>query len=241
MFSYKIILLAFLAVHFPSNVRSIHYVYYPNWTNLTDCHIPSNCRVEKVSTIIDASGIERMMGKDKLGLRCDIHNDGFSFNFNISEVRDEHFKPRCFLKIDSADRIVELRWPKSSTQTLKAGLNISNLFNFMYDINFGFNLNLVNIKRFELNLLNLFNDDEASLVVIERILCSNCKFDFYINGNTTLKTCEDFIQANVINIQSIFQMYRLKFINFEPYMLYINYTIINGDFKQPLCPLVFNN
>ena len=120
---------------------------YENWTNLTDCSLPSICRFQKVNTIIDASGIEKILGRYRLGLRCNIA-EGFKFQFNISQIRSERFLARCLYKLEPYDGIIELSWPNKNNETLDSSLNIGNLFNFIVTFQPTFSVNLINIKRF---------------------------------------------------------------------------------------------
>ena len=166
MSSKFIIMMIYLAFHF-------HHIS----SKKDNCILSSACRLAKVNTIIDASGIERIVGKDRLGLQCDIH-EGFSFAFNHSEYEIT----RC-LDDGSLKLIIELRWPKHEEKaTLYDGLNISNLIlfiNLFYDMI----IHLVNVKRFGCNIAN-FDQIAAWEYRLKKVFCFNCKLDFYTNGKT---------------------------------------------------------
>ena len=203
-----------------------------------DCFSTGVCQLTKVNTIIDASGIERIASKDTLGLQCDIH-EGFSFTFNYSEIIN---KPDCIFHTPFKI-MVELRWPKGEEKSiLEDGLNITNLIRMISHFA-EISINLVNVKRFGCNIAN-FNKIAAWKYKIRNVFCYNCKLEFYTNGKT-LRTCEDFIEANVTNIQSIFQIRGYNIISTILYgdikEYYTNFTFINADFKHSICPLVFNN
>ena len=225
------------------HLASHHLAYtteLSEYKNLTECGLPSVCQVQRVNILIDASGREKMTSKVSTGLRCDIV-EGFFFRFHNNQCL---FKAREF--------IIELRWPNSNTHDLifDAKLNASNLFEVispnLYDKEFS--LNLVNIKGFGCNINDMKILTNWS---IKKILLTNCKFEFYDKNHKRMNTCGDFIESNVTSIQSIFQMYKVSYkFYYDPYYFsyqiyyykdYLNVTIINADFKQPLCPLVFNN
>ena len=156
-----------------------------NWTNLTECILPSFCRFQKVNRIIDASGIERILGKDKQGLLCDISEVSFSFNFDLSTIRNdlENETAKCSFRGDIEDGIVEIRWPKSDEKSMifDERLNISSLLDFVFFFYSNFSINLVNIKRFGFNISNF--DKSVWNYNIKRIYCSNCRFESLCDKN----------------------------------------------------------
>ena len=231
--SAKYFLIVYFALLIPKYVTSEN-----NWTNLTtECILPNPCRFQRVNTIIDASGIEKMLARDKLGLKCSIF-DGFQFDFNMSQ--------QCLFKGDPNDGIIELRWPQSETSILKSTINMTNLFEFIAKFYFQFSLNLVNNNRFGLNIFDF--GLIGWTVNIDRFLCTNCKFQFLSEEQKKLlDTCDDFTKMNLTttDIRSIFQIYKVKYV-IHPFFIffsrdYINFTIINGRFENPLCPIVFGN
>ena len=210
--------------------------------NLTYCTLPSICRFQKVNILIDASAIDKMLGKFKQGLRCEFSDENFSFNFNISQIRHNGYIADCLFKGDPLDGIAELRWPPqtSTPSILDASLNLTNLFDFISTFYAsGFSLNLINLKRFAFQIF--FDIDHMSWAMnINRVLCLNCKFKFEFATRLLNKTCDQFNETD--KIQSIFQMFRIGYDDYYYlYRDYINFTIINGDFKDQLCPFVFNN
>ena len=154
--SAKYFLIVYFALLIPKYVTSEN-----NWTNLTtECILPKPCRFQRVNTIIDASGIEKMLARDKLGLKCSVF-DGFQFDFNMSQ--------QCLFKGDPNDGIIELRWPQSETSILKSTINMTNLFEFIAKFYFQFILYLVNNNRFGLNIFDF--GVFGWTVYIDRFLC----------------------------------------------------------------------
>ena len=123
--------------------------------NLSDCTLPSICRLQKVNILIDASATDKMLGKFKQGLRCDFLDESFSFNFNISQIRHNGYTSDCSFRGDPLDGIAELRWPSQTTKPsiLDASLNLTNLFDFISTFYAsGFSLNLINLKQFAFHI-----------------------------------------------------------------------------------------
>ena len=223
----------------------IVFQYFPYNTelyehkNLTECQLPSICQTQKVNRLIDASGRDKMLSKDRIGLKCDMV-EGFSFPY---------YKNECIFK---ADAIIELRWPKSNTHDsiFDASLKAWNLFDLEWFIHREFSLNLVNAKGFGC-FADINDMKKMNYWSIKDILLINSKLEFYDINHKRLNTCNDFIESNVTIIQSIFQMYRVSwysvyneyYFTYEYYYYkdYLNVTIISSDLKQPLCPLVFND
>ena len=225
---YKFILIIYLSLHFADTIKA-------------DCLFSSVCSFKKVNMIIDASGIERIVGKE-FGLQCNI-NDDASFKFNYSQIFNSiPYKSRC-LNGTHLNIVAELRWPKSDVKSaLLDGLNITGLIDFLHYFYNDLNINLVNVKRFGCYIADL-NEKTKWKFNIRNVFCFNCKFEFY-NNRKTLKICEDFIESNVTNIQSIFQIHGFQLIQVLTQTeteYHINFTFTNADLKHPLCPLVFNN
>ena len=224
-------LVKYFLVFYLSFLVSPDLIRSENRSNIFNCDLPRICRLEKVNTIIDASGIDKILGREKIGLRCDIF-ENFSFSFDMSQISNEH---KCVFKADPHDGIVELRWSINdlSSNWLRR-LFIINLFQFLDAFYTDLSINLVNIKKFG---IKIFKYDGFKMTMnIRRVLCLNCKFDFVMDKIAEYRTCEDFVNAG--KIYSIFQVLGI-YGNF--YNDNANFTIIDGDFKKPLCAIVFQD
>ena len=207
--------------------------------NLPQCVLPKGCRTQKVKDLINPLGNDKVAGESKIGMRCDIF-EGFRFEFNLSLAKDSNGTLKCNLDIDKDEATFEMRWPNRDEEKsiLDQNFSLSNLFTLVetFTLTTSSSLNLINVKGFE-----IINQKYVRSFIIRKIICLSCKIKFYI-GKSLIKSCQDILEANMTDIQSIFQIYPLNFFFGYPFydFGYIKINLIESDFgKYPWCPLVF--
>jgi hypothetical protein len=87
------------------------------------------------------------------------------------------------------------------------------------------------VKGFDINFLDDSYFQEK--LPLSRTEFSNCRLEFY-HDKKKIKSCQDFIDWNRTQIESVFQISR-----FEDFGTCIQ--LMSLEFKDYICPLVFKN
>lgn len=206
-----------------------------------ECVLPRACEITYVNNMINWLGKERVFVKNIKGLKCEISSNGYRFDLNETTFKYNKNSSQCDLPIERYYATIELRWKNSADSMIEKSINISDmlsLFGFYFN---RFDLNFVNLQKFDLDLFDL--SSFQPLMSLNNVMCMNCRFEFYLN-KTLIKSCDDMNITD--NLYSIFQMSKgqyqsllCAYYDCEPQ--YGDISIVNGDFKARLCPLVFKN
>jgi len=173
-----------------------------------------------------------------LSMKCDLKSaQPFPFDGNSPLLPPKN--ESCDI-MDTNIEII-LKWNKNEFSILDSTFNISNFLHFMDYFLYYVYVDIMNLRGFDINLIG-GNFLSASLIQyssvmipnswIESLKIANSDVSFYI-GKEKIKSCQDFHDKNVSSINSIFQI--------KQYDGIISFLLINCEFKEKVCPLVFNN
>ena len=182
------------------------------------CPLPERCRIESWSAQFS----------QRFFIICDINNNEFEFKFKEST---------SLINIDQKCEFEDLnlllfRWTSNDLLILDKAFNFTNVIRYTdFFKNLPFVVNIMNIKGFDVNFLGkkfLFNNNSPIAIYIY-----NSRLDFYHNKKK-INSCQDFVDSNITEIESIFQqIYEGNTVT--------NLDLINVEYKQKTCPLVFKN
>lgn len=192
-----------------------------------NCTLPPKCQIGSVHLYKSFHGKEKNFNRNSTGIRCDINDGNFEFEFNVSSMLDNEW---CLIgKTTEETQIFELKWNRKldSRAILGKRFGIKKLFSYLRHIITSIFLNIVNAKGFDLDFFESTNDD--SKYAIDNLICVRCQFNFYKNGKLA-NSCKDIGNSS---ISSIFQ-----FTYFEDK---IHMILGECEFKETLCPLVFKD
>lgn len=100
------------------------------------------------------------------------------------------------------------------------------------------NVHFWNLKGFDLNFLGKHSKSMHKTHFTD-IQLAKLRLDFYHNKKK-INSCEDILNSNITYIKSIFQV-RSNHIKVKNDDYKISFTLRNVEFKENICPLVFNN
>ena len=193
----------------------INSIFISN-ANTFNCHLPERCWLENDEYYDNLS--------------CDINNDAFEFKFKeqTSLITGE----KCALS--KTDSIISFRWTSNDLTILDKQFNFTNVIRYFdYFENLRLSLKMNDLKGFDVNFLerNYSFNKWSKPISIDII---NSRFEFYHNKKK-LNSCQDFVDSNITEIESIFQIHKLckTRIGFL--------TLDNVEYRQNTCPLVFSN
>ena len=183
------------------------------------CDLPYGCRSERV---FDST---YMVNSDTI--MCDVNNDAFEFKF----------KPRTHEEIISngfcnSPHSVIFRWTGSTgLNVLDKRFNFANAARYFayfvgYMVAKFWNVKAIDVDIFDNNLFS----DPYKASPFDSIELANSRLDFYHNKRK-LNSCQDFIDLNLTQIRSIFQIQNSR--------IYAELSLINLKNNRPICPLVF--
>jgi len=202
-----------------------------------NCKIPNGCRVDYFNVIATTHLYEKMFLK-KLSIQCELKS-GFPFEFDGNSPLLKE-KQRCNIEQNSnVQTSVILKWQTRESYILDSTLKIYKLLDYLSYFYWYVYLNFMNLKGFDVNLLE--NNLSASLLQnsgISSLVFVNCKMSFYF-GKEKVQSCQDFKNKNISAINSIFQITKSNYDYSSYYQIYVD--LINCEFKQVLCPLVYKN
>ena len=167
-----------------------------------NCPLPDECRLETFKRLFD--------DRKKLVILCDIKND--AFEFKIKE------------KSCNLTNVIIFNWSSNKLITVEKKFNLTSVIRYFKSSVY---IHFWNLKGFETNILENMHSFQNKI----SISLSNSRFDFYHNKKL-LKSCRDFTDSNLTQIQSIFQIGSENF---------GNVVLKNVEYQQKTCPLVFLN
>ena len=184
--------------------------------NQFNCHLPERCRQEKY------------LNNDIL--ICDINKDAIEFKFK---------EPTPLItgeKCAKTTYIIYFRWIPNDLIILDKQFNFTNMIRYFdFFEKSKLIVSLIGLKGFDINFLNkkyfLDNLSRSKL----QIFIFNSRLDFYYNKKK-LNSCQDFIDSNITEIESIFQIHKVGKTTIEKYL-----NLYDVEYKQKICPLVLRN
>lgn len=215
-----------------------------------NCELPIGCRIDMIYSFHQHILKENVKIKSHQGVFCNLQNKSFALHFNKKDPRPSKYI-NCFMtsfENPLEERTFELNWPSKQMSILDASLDFHIFLEFLTYFNVDFNLNLVNLKGFNLKLFNerpMFNFSiENQIDPFFSITCINCRIDFYQNidqknNNTNnirrVQSCKDFQEKPTLQpFLSFFQFGQLV-------STWTSYRFSHCEYPTALCPLVFNN
>ena len=193
-----------------------------------NCHLPDGCRLEKgyLQENLDTNEIGKRL---KNMITCDINNDEFTFRFKDPPF----FSSNRTCQIDDYhNNQIVFRWTSKELTILDRQFNFTNLFRYIKYMKYYTDVHLWNLNGFDLNFLYGKSFNHRSH--IDKIQLSKCRLDFY-HKKKKINSCEDILKADISSIMSIFQL-RLANQSLNRY-----FVLRNVEYKQSICPLVFQN
>ena len=203
---------------------------YTPTANVFNCHLPDGCRFERgfISDTYDMNEIGNRL--DILMIMCDINNNEFRFKFK--DPPNFVTGKKCLMESNHGIKIY-FKWTSKELTILESEFNFTNVFKYLsymkkYSIVF-----LWSLKGFDVNFLgkNYKSSNESHISIVS---LSKLRLDFYHNKKI-ISSCDDIIKSNVTNIMSIFQLKSFKIRNRK------DFELRSVEYKQSICPLVFNN
>jgi len=205
-----------------------------------NCELPVGCKIHY--NFDDLHFFEnKIIFSDLPGIRCEIRK-GYKFGFKVSQPIIPNNS--CNLS-KTYTEYFKLAWPMNDLLIFDSSFHFDVMIKyFTYFQNEKNFFNLVNVKGFELNILEISFSFSSlqDLNISNNINCINCQMNFYNQGKL-VKSCNDILQSNITSIQSFFQLSSSYMISSSSYRynsnLYI--SLYFCEFKLPLCPLVFKS
>ena len=198
--------------------------------NAFNCYLPVGCRFE--SGFVDLNYDTNEIGNrlDRFMIMCDINTNQFGFKFKNPPTLVNHSK--CSYADHSTPLI--FRWNSKELTILDRKFDFSNVYRYVNYMKYLTDVYLWNVNGFDLNFLG----GEKSINYrssIRPIHLSKCRLDFY-HDKKRINSCYDISKSNITSIMSIFQV-RL----YNQTSLNRHFVLRNVEYKQSICPLVFNN
>ena len=198
-----------------------------------ECDLPESCQLEYVFG--QYVGVYNEKGSEKnLSIVCDINNDAFIFRFKEPMLISSKDKCENFIfDTISRDLSINFRWRSNELAIMDKRFNISNLIRYFsyFNANYQF-IQLWDVKGFDVNILSFsdylnFYENLTGFAIYTGIL--NGRLDFYYNKRK-IRSCQDFIDLNITEVQSIFQIVYSE-----------RFELKNVEYKQNICPFLFQN
>ena len=199
----------------------IFCILFSNFNYGLDCYLPEGCRLDIIFYDNGITNSYNEKGSDSYkAIICNVNNNEYSFEFNDQESFNASKK--CIENYETISLII-LRWTRSNELTiLESRFNITNFYRFTTYFKYVYFMQFSNgINGFDVQLYDAW--DFYGYVFLE-ILTG--RLDFYHNKKR-IESCQDFIDMNITQIRSIFQM-SFKF------------NLKNIEYKHNICPLVFD-
>ena len=202
-----------------------------------NCKLPIGCEINDIHYHINYFSKEKT-AIDIQGIQCNVRDETFQFNYSIPSP----LKKRCKIYKAREKQTIEIRFHRDFI--FGKWFNINNMLEYGRLFKRNFNFNFVNLKGFQLNIIDNFNQSSRNLTsdFFYYFNCINCKIEFYSNDRQ-IKTCEDI--TNSINQTNVSIMSLFQFSCFLEHPVIGNLgpilTLYDPQFKTTICPLMFNN
>ena len=211
---YKMIPLIFLSLIIPT--RTLKF----------NCELPIGCEVNDIHYQVNYLGNEKTAIEIQ-GILCNVRDVNYQFNYSMQSPPIE----RCQIYDELVKETIEIRFHRDLI--LGKWFNIKKMLNYGSLFKANINLNYVNLKGFELDIVdNNFNQGEKNLRTdyFYYFNCIKCTIAFY-SDDRQIKTCKEI--TNTTRIMTLFQ--------FSYPAEWIILTFYDSQFKTSLCPLLFKN
>ena len=198
----------------------------PTWTLKFNCELPIGCEVNDIHYPANYLGDGKTTMQIQ-GILCNVRDENFQFNYS----KPSPLIKRCQIFDELVKETIEIRFHRDLI--LGKWFNINNMLNYGSLFKANINLNYVNLKGFELDIINNdFNQGEKNLITdyFYYLNCIKCTIAFYSNDRQ-IKTCDEI--TNTTRIMSLFQ-----FSNPAEELILI---LFDPQFKTKICPLMFKN
>jgi len=156
-------------------------------------------------------------------MQCDVKSD-FQFDGHSPLLNENK---SCLIEDNShqISQVLILKWPSEKSYILDSSFKIYKLFEYLDYFYGNINLNIMNLRGFDISLIESnLNLSFNYSVKINMLFLINSEISFYI-GKEKVKSCQDFHNKNVSEISSIFQ------IKNSNYQGFINLNIYKCEFK----------
>ena len=209
------------------------------WAFNFNCELPMGCEINDIHYHVNYFSKEKTAIEIQ-GIRCNVLDENFQFNYSMKY--NSTIKP-CRIYSIKRKQTIEFRFHRDFI--FGKWFNISNFLNYGSLFRSNINFNFVNLKGFDLNVIDSnFNPSFRNLTAdfFYYFNCINCKIEFYSNGRP-IKTCQEI--TNSINQTSVSIMSLFQFSCFLEHPVIGNLgpilTLYDPHFKSTICPLMFNN
>lgn len=199
-----------------------------------NCRIPNGCQIETVHHI-DTIQNEKYNPLKYQGITCEIPSKGdFHFEFILNPLLTNQ---SCLLDAEDSYNELIFRWPAINNidMIIDKRLNLSNVIKYTSYFEKDILLVLFNVNGFDIDLYesSLYTEQENRTYYIGAIQCIKCQIRFFTNRRL-VSSCEDL--SNSSRISSIFQN------QFDSNKVkYSDLELIRCEYRNPICPLIFNN
>ena len=190
-----------------------------------NCELPIGCEANEIHYEIN---YYEKTSIPIQGILCKVQDENFHFQYS----KPSPLIDKCRIHERPEKQTIEIRFHRDLI--LGKWFNITNMLNYGEFFHENINHNYVNLKGFELDIID---NKEQSLSYLTTsyfyyFSCLKCRIEFYSN-NRPIKTCQDIIDFNPNNnlIRSLFQ--------FSNYMYGPIMTLYDPQFKTTICPLIF--
>ena len=204
-----------------------------------NCELPIGCEIKDIHYHVNYFSKEKTAIEIQ-GIQCNVLDENFQFNYSMKY--NSSLEP-CQFYDDTVEQTIEIRFHRDFI--FGKWFNISNFLNYGSLFRSNINFNFVNLKGFDLNVIdNNFNSSFRNLTAdfFYYFNCINCKIEFYSNDRP-IKTCQEItnsINQTSVSIMSLFQfscfLEHPEIGNLGPIL-----TLYDPHFKSTICPLMFNN
>ena len=193
--------------------------------NAFNCHLPYGCRLQNGFA---QENYELNEIGDRLNVSviiCDINNNDFSFKFKDPPTFVNGTK--CLLKDNNHNNKIIFRWTSKELTILDKPFDL--MYRYIRYFNYSTEIHFWSVKGFDLNFLSEKPINYRSKIY--EIQLSKSRLDFY-HDKKRINSCDDMRKSNITSIRSIFQ---------EKVEYYGSFALRSVEYKQSICPLVFNN
>ena len=202
------------------------------FTKAFNCHLPDGCRLQSgfAHNAFEMNEIDNGL---MFFIMCDINKNDMWFKFKDPPIIIN--RTQCKLNAYTHSQII-IRWTSSKESTiLDRQFNFTNLIKYLTYFKSLTDVQLLNLKGFDLNFLEKNAFKYTSYFMYIQV--ANSRIDFY-HDKRKINSCSDIWKLNITHMRSIFQV-RLNNIIINKNTIKRNVILRNNEYKQSICPLVF--